>query len=256
MRKYAQAFVDAFNSGFVNENAIKQHIKQQAIIDEILPESASFFYVIEIPAHKYHFFGKQQVNVSGYSNEEFLEKGVELLFQCIHPDEVDIILNEIYPAFSDAIMNAPADERRKILFQYNYRFQRKDGEYLNLMEQIYTLEVDQNGKPVILLGNVIILNTNEVLPVRMALKNISESGFSETFFSKTFRTVPEAIGDVTNRELDILRNLAAGKTSKEIGNELFISPHTVDTHRRNLLRKLDCRSVVELAQIAFRNGLL
>jgi len=178
------------------------------------------------------------------------------LLQSIHPDDIDIVLDEIYPAFSDAVMNAPAEDRRKILFQYNYRFKRKDGEYLNLMEQVYTLEVDQNGRPAILLGNVIILNTKEVLPVRIALKNISESGFSETFFSKTFRKIPNAIGEVTDRELDILRNLAAGKTSKEIGNELFISPHTVDTHRRNLLKKLECKSVVELAQIAFRNGLL
>ena len=248
--------MDAFNSGFVNEDSIKEHIKQQAIIDEILPESASFFYVIEVPAHKYHFFGKQQVNVSGYSNEEFLEKGVELLLQSIHPDDIDIVLDEIYPTFSDAVMNAPAEDRRKILFQYNYRFKRKDGEYLNLMEQVYTLEVDQNGRPAILLGNVIILDTKEVLPVRMALKNISESGFSETFYSKTYRTVPEAIGGVTDRELDILRNLAAGKTSKEIGKELHISPHTVDTHRRNLLSKLGCRSVVDLAQVAYRSGLL
>ena len=256
MRKYLQAFLEAFNSGFIKDNSIEQYVKQQTIIDEILPESAAFFYVAEVPAHKYHFLGKQQENVSGYSNEEFLERGIELFLQSVHPDDINIVLDEIYPTFSDAIMNAPAEDRLQILLQYNYRFRRKDGEYLNLLEQIYTLQVDQNGRPAILLGNVIILNTKEVLPVRMVLKNISESGFAETFFSKTFRSVPDEISDVTDRELDILRNLAAGKTSKEIGEELFISPHTVDTHRRNLLSKLDCRSVVELAQLAYRNGLL
>lgn len=256
MRKYVQAYLDAFKSGFINKDSIVQHIKQQTIIEEILPESASFFYVVEVPAHKYHFLGKQQVNVSGYSNEEFLERGVELLLQSIHPNDIDIVLNKIYPAFTDIVMNTPAEDRQKIQFQYNYRFQRKDGEYLNLMEQVYALEVDQDGRPTLLLGNIIMLDTKDVLPVRMSAKKISKSGFSETYISKTFRPSPNILEGITDRELDILRNLAVGKTSKEIGNELFISPHTVDTHRRNLLRKLKCRSVVELAQIAFRNGLL
>ncbi len=84
---------------------------------------------------------------------------------------------------------------------------------------------------------------------------MNDSGIIETLFSKTFRIAQNNLAGVTNRELDIMRNLASGKTSKEIGKELYISPHTVDTHRRNLLRKLGCRSVVELAQIAYRNGI-
>ena len=62
--------------------------------------------------------------------------------------------------------------------------------------------------------------------------------------------------NITNREQDILRNLSTGKTSKEIAEELFISHHTVDTHRRNLLKKLNCSSVVELTRVAFHGGFL
>ena len=253
---YVTAYLDAIKSGFIQEESIKQHIEQQATIDELLPESASFFYVVETPAHKYHFMGKQQVNVSGYSNEEFIERGVELFLQNVHLEEVEIVLNQIYPAYTTLIVNSSAEDRKKIQFQYHYRFRRKDGEHVNLMEQLYLLEVDQVGLPALVLGNVITLGSNDVLPIRASAKLITDSGFSETIFSKTYQSISNDISKVTDRELDILRNLATGKTSKQIGDELYISPHTVDTHRRNLLKKLDCRSVVELAQIAYKNGLL
>ena len=256
MRNYVSAYHDILKGRLIEEENIKRHIEQQAIIDKLLPESASFFYVVETTTRKYHFMGKQQVNVSGYSNEEFIEGGVELFLQSVHPEEVEIILHQIYPAYVELATNLSSEKRKKLQFQYNYRFKRKDGEHVNLMEQLYILEVDPESKPVLILGNVIILGSNEVLPIRAAAKIITDSGFSETVFSKTYQSISNDISKVTDRELDILRNLATGKTSKQIGDELYISPHTVDTHRRNLLKKLNCSSVVELAKIAYKNGLL
>ena len=256
MRNFILAYQDLARGAPVKVKGVQKHIEQQTIIDGILPESASFFYVVEPSTHTYHFMGKQQVNVSGYSNEEFIEGGVELFLQSIHPEEVEIILNQILPAYVDLIIDSSQEDRKKLQFQYNYRFKRKDDIHLNLMEQLYVLKTDQAGKPSLVLGNVIILGNNDTLPIRATAKLVSELGLSETIFSKTYRVTPNDLSEVTPRELDILRNLATGKTSKQIGDRLHISPHTVDTHRRNLLKKLNCHSVVELAQFAFKNGLL
>ena len=54
----------------------------------------------------------------------------------------------------------------------------------------------------------------------------------------------------------MLRLIAAGKTGREIADELMISPHTVERHRSNLLAKLHVRNKVELTQYAVRRGLL
>lgn len=124
------------------------------------------------------------------------------------------------------------------------------------MEQSYILEVDDQGRGAATLCNVILLDNIEQLSIRWSAKTRRNNSISGTIFLKTHHIGERKIKDITTRELDILRNLASGKTSKEVGNKLFISPNTVDTHRRNLLRKLECRSVVELARIAFSNGLL
>jgi DNA-binding CsgD family transcriptional regulator len=68
-----------------------------------------------------------------------------------------------------------------------------------------------------------------------------------------------AAGDevqLTRRELEVLRHVSVGRTNKEIAQELFISPRTVDMHVRNLLGKLDSRSRVEASHRAGELGLL
>jgi DNA-binding NarL/FixJ family response regulator len=61
---------------------------------------------------------------------------------------------------------------------------------------------------------------------------------------------------LTRRELEVLRHVSIGRTNREIAQELFLSPRTVDMHVRNLLGKLDCRSRVEAAHRAGELGLL
>ena len=61
---------------------------------------------------------------------------------------------------------------------------------------------------------------------------------------------------LTKREVEILTHLADGKPNREIGKMLHISTRTVDTHRSNILRKLNVRTNAELVKIAIANGLI
>jgi DNA-binding NarL/FixJ family response regulator len=54
---------------------------------------------------------------------------------------------------------------------------------------------------------------------------------------------------LTEREIEITKRIFMGLTSKEIGQELFISKHTVDTHRRNILTKTGCKNTTELFKL-------
>jgi DNA-binding NarL/FixJ family response regulator len=63
-------------------------------------------------------------------------------------------------------------------------------------------------------------------------------------------------GPITRRELEVVRLIAVGRTNREVAQELFVSPRTVDMHVRNILRKLDRRSRVEAAHRAGELGLL
>jgi DNA-binding NarL/FixJ family response regulator len=65
----------------------------------------------------------------------------------------------------------------------------------------------------------------------------------------------EPPGCLSAREREVLRHVAEGKSSVQIGRALHISAATVDTHRRNIMEKLDIHNVVDLVKFAVRTGL-
>lgn len=59
---------------------------------------------------------------------------------------------------------------------------------------------------------------------------------------------------LTDREREVLQQLAEGKATKEMADALGVSVKTVETHRRNIMDKLDLHSVAELTKYAIREG--
>ncbi|HST90501.1 MAG TPA: response regulator transcription factor [Ktedonobacterales bacterium] len=66
----------------------------------------------------------------------------------------------------------------------------------------------------------------------------------------------DSYGALTEREREILKLVAEGYTNAQIGERLFISPKTVDTHRTHIMDKLNLHSRAELVKYAMRRGLL
>jgi len=61
---------------------------------------------------------------------------------------------------------------------------------------------------------------------------------------------------ISKREKEILENISLGLTVNEIAKNLYLSPHTIITYRRNLLRKLQAKNAACLIRIAFEKRLL
>jgi len=61
---------------------------------------------------------------------------------------------------------------------------------------------------------------------------------------------------LTPRQREIVQLLAEGKSSKEVAVALDLSVKTAETHRANIMRKLDCHSVSEVVRYAIRNKII
>jgi DNA-binding NarL/FixJ family response regulator len=61
---------------------------------------------------------------------------------------------------------------------------------------------------------------------------------------------------VTSRQREILKLLAEGKSSKEVAGALGMSVKTVETHRSNIMKRLNCHSLSELVRYALRNQII
>ena len=103
-----------------------------------------------------------------------------------------------------------------------------------------------------------------------AIQSLMQGGnyFSQEISDKIFKSLmktdssPEIPLDqlppvsLTPREREVIRLIAMEYTGKEIAKELFISQNTVETHRKNLLRKLKVRNTVGLVKYAMKHDLI
>lgn len=110
----------------------------------------------------------------------------------------------------------------------------------------YLLKNSANGELLEALHHVTQSNTF-FLPGTLTKQNQSNEAYRDEFIEKMH---------LTNREIEIIRLVAQGKSAKEIADQLFLSLHTVDTHRRNVLVKLKLKNIADLVRFAFENHLL
>lgn len=61
---------------------------------------------------------------------------------------------------------------------------------------------------------------------------------------------------LTNREIEIITLISLEYSGKEIGEQLFISAHTVETHRKNIMKKLQTKNTIGLVKYAIKNNLI
>ncbi|PLX08451.1 MAG: hypothetical protein C0596_06230 [Marinilabiliales bacterium] len=66
----------------------------------------------------------------------------------------------------------------------------------------------------------------------------------------------EKVKDLTEREIEILKLICKEYTTAEIAEKLFISPHTVDSHRKHILVKTNSKSIVGLIKFAMENKII
>jgi DNA-binding NarL/FixJ family response regulator len=109
-----------------------------------------------------------------------------------------------------------------------------------------------------------VLKDNAAVDILNSLRTVAEGGIylspavSAYLVRRTHRSQALAkrlpgLADLTPTERRILKLIAASKTSKEIGKELFISYRTVETHRSNICEKLELRGSNRLLQFAIEH---
>ncbi len=77
----------------------------------------------------------------------------------------------------------------------------------------------------------------------------------ESLVSQSSGPSPKSFSLLTDREREVLQLIAEGKSTKEIAADLHVSAKTIESHRRQVMGKLNIRNVAELTKYAIREGL-
>jgi DNA-binding CsgD family transcriptional regulator len=165
-------------------------------------------------------------NLLGHTPEDIVDKGFLFYKEIIHPKDFSYLVNEIVTVIQ--ITNYEVS-KNEICLPVNIR--HKNGHWVGLKVHVSYLKDLKNKKLDILFG---FLEKDQEL----------ESESSSTPFN------------VSVREKEVLKKLAAGNSAKTIASELSISESTVITHRKNLIQKLKVKNSAELIKRSFELNIL
>ena len=107
-----------------------------------------------------------------------------------------------------------------------------------------------------------VLKGSKTFELELAIKAIAygtkyySNSVSITMINSLLKKNKSELSELSVREKEILGQVTKGGTNQEIGDKLNISKRTVETHRRNILAKLDIRNTAEMIRYAIQNKLV
>ncbi len=232
---------------------VERHIKKYIEIDNIYPQNLSFFIVINTSRKRYEFISQNFYTILGHDISLMKSIGPKYFLSLFHPNDLPIWLNISKELMDFTSKQIELEKRKKLLFTYNFRIKNSKGEYQNILAHLTPIELDSSGTPVLAISHYTIVDEGVNNSIIGAIKVLNKNNVYETIFYKNYSQ--EALSNkLSKREIDIIQELALDKSSKEIADRLCISPHTVDQHRRNILKKLSFKSTRELIQYCKTNN--
>ncbi len=229
------------------KNKSISHKKDAGILDCIpLIEGKQCMYIIDWTTYSIKY-SRGIETMLGYSKEEF---NVDKAFDYVHPEDMKIVKRIIKGTLKNAIKTGFKNDKNYALV--TYRVQKKDGSFINILRQASPWELDENGiflSSLSILTDISFVNNNNKVEWDIFTSGIDNESFKKNIYK-------EFIDFFTERELEIIRCIADKCSNSEISGKLFISLHTVKTHRKNILKKANCHNREELLHFCEKNGIL
>ncbi|MCB0635556.1 MAG: PAS domain-containing protein [Lewinella sp.] len=210
----------------------------------------SLFSIFDLHRRRHAYFSRHFNHTLGYDLSQLRGEDTEFFAKRIHPDDLhQLTVNSIHQF--RFILQKPPTERKHYKLINDFRIRNARGKFVRVLEQHQALELDPAGN-VWLSLSALNLSPNQDLNTPLQ---------STLFHTRSGRIIPLRDSNVTTeilseREKQILALIRQGAASKTIADRLFISVHTVNTHRQRILRKLQVTNSVEAVQHAVRQGLI
>lgn len=207
------------------------------------------YFIFSPPQMRIEYTNESITKLLGYTAEEFtLEKFLEL----IHPDDLQNYLN-FEATITDFWKSLPAEKVFNYKTRYDFRIRCKDGTVKRLLQQVAVIQSDEEGA--VLRTFVIFTDITDLKESnKMVLSIMGLNGEPSYIDIQPVQTLVPYKSMLTKREKEIFQLMAQDCASTDIAKMLNISLHTVATHRKNIFRKTNTKSVLQLIKLGLEKG--
>jgi len=231
---------------------VKEHINKLIELDYYYPYNTTFFCITNTASQNFEFISKNFTACTGLSKDKMMEGGMDYFWSLFHKDDISPWLECLKELMSFTMLELTDEQRKRMSYTWNYRIKNAKGNYVTIIQNTTPIQFDDQNKPMIGLAHYTVLECDLNMDICACAKYLNDKNEYETLFYKNVSNT-YLLDVISNRERDVIRLLITKKSSKQIADSLNISKHTVDTHRRNILKKLHLSSTAELTTY-FKNN--
>ncbi|MBD0830761.1 helix-turn-helix domain-containing protein [Aestuariibaculum sediminum] len=228
--------------------SLADHVQKIVELDTYLPYSSTFYCITNTSDLTFEYVSRNMPACLGLDKSLFEKQGMRYFWSRMHPDDVEPWLQALNSLMTFTLNEIDVCDRSKVNYTWNYRLKNGEGKYVNIVQNTTPIHFDETDKPIIGLAHYTVLAPEIQMNVCGTAKVLNDNNEYETVYFNNFSQ--KLLNDnVSNRERDVIRLLVLNYTSKKIAEKLNISSNTVDTHRRNILKKFNVSSTGELIGI-------
>lgn len=177
----------------------------------------------------------------------------EKILEIVHPEDQPAFA-KLYSLCLMGLLNMPFPTTGIGHFCINYRMLKANGEYLAISETNNILACDpHNHFPLINLAQITLLPRGREFGRVSYHFQIKDEQGSVEIMRGFLSQYDNNVNVFTESELKIVRLMKLGLTSQQIADRIFLSKHTVDKYRKNMLEKTGCKNSPQL--ITYMDGL-
>jgi DNA-binding CsgD family transcriptional regulator len=230
-----------FDEADLDYDLLNKHIDFLGKMDMINDSAISIF---DLNKKEHIYISDNFSKMLDYDLKEMKMQGNSFFDSKVHPDDfINNLKNGIeLIKFSYSV---PMEKRRDYKLLSEYRIKNGKGYYLRIIEQQQILELDKRG------NFWVALSTVDISPNQDLNEGVKARIFNfrtKEFVNFPFQSQNKDDARLSKREKQILGLIKDGMLSKEIAEKLFISVHTVNTHRQRILEKLNVSNSIEAIQ--------
>jgi len=241
--------------GLISESKI--NLIKNLQLSQSMKEFHGVVSVLDFSTQRYIYMSENVKSMIGYSCEEFYEQGLQKTISLFPEEQLKIIHNDIFPIMFDFFDNCKTlDEIKDLRVTFNYNAFRADGSLGSYLQQLSVIHGDDCKKARIALMVVTdISDFKQDRGITLGISRKNAEGVYNPIFTKNY-LADSGLNILSMREREILNLIKQGKSSTKISSMLNISEHTVYNHRKNMLKKMGAKNIVELLSKSMDHGLL
>lgn len=234
-----------FDAAVLDYAVLDRHVRRLALLSQVANSGITVF---DMYRRRHVYVSNNFPEFFRYDLEGIAAEDSAYFARRIHPDDLYELHRNGIACLRFLLANPALAPDVKLVSCYRIDV---GGRWTGVIEQFQVLEFDP-------LGNIwLVLSLLDVAPDQDACSGVRSCLFNyRTGESLSFPSDDSPAARLSVREREILRMIGQGKLSKEIADELFISVHTVNTHRQRILEKLHAGNSLEAVRYARDRGLL